>query len=377
MNIYLTFADQPSGVYRSQVENVIKYLNQKENLEIRLLAFISIREYCKNRKKIKENIKYAIVVPMLPRLKNWQYNRFLLYIIFFLLKPKTVIARGVLAGWLAIKCRDKKFAKVVVYDGRGAISAEWNEYQVVNNGWLRSNIFYWEKEVVLSSDKQIAVSNKLIEFWEEKFEYSGLNSVVIPCTLSNDYETLTLNNDELPSLRKKLGLPQDDIILVYSGSVAGWQSSELLSEFLTTQFNLQKNLSVLFLSKETNEIIRLMNRFPDRVFCTFLSPSKVPEYLMACDYGLLIRESSITNKVASPVKFAEYLACGLKVIISPQIGDYSEMAVKNEVGILINQYQSILKPIDRNEKKRFRYFALKHFSKSFYRGLYTSIINNY
>jgi hypothetical protein len=35
-----------------------------------------------------------------------------------------------------------------------------------------------------------------------------------------------------------------------------------------------------------------------------------------------------TNKIASPVKFAEYLTCGLNIIISNNLGVYTDFTLK-------------------------------------------------
>ncbi len=64
-------------------------------------------------------------------------------------------------------------------------------------------------------------------------------------------------------------------------------------------------------------------------------------YYRLCDYGLLLREKSITNKVASPVKFAEYLYAGLRVLISPEIGDYSEMVSYYNLGHVVNSAKEL------------------------------------
>lgn len=55
-------------------------------------------------------------------------------------------------------------------------------------------------------------------------------------------------------------------------------------------------------------------------------------YHLAGDVGLLLREDSLTNRVASPVKFAEYLRCGLPVVLTPYVGDFSELGATEGVG---------------------------------------------
>jgi glycosyltransferase involved in cell wall biosynthesis len=63
--------------------------------------------------------------------------------------------------------------------------------------------------------------------------------------------------------------------------------------------------------------------------------NEVPDYLAAADCGFLLRASSQVNRVASPVKFGEYLASGTPVIMSNGIGDYSELARRENVGVVL------------------------------------------
>jgi glycosyltransferase involved in cell wall biosynthesis len=67
---------------------------------------------------------------------------------------------------------------------------------------------------------------------------------------------------------------------------------------------------------------------------------EVPRYLAAGDIGLLLREPSLVNAVASPVKFAEYLAAGLPVVLTEGIGDYSDLAMRNNLGVVLDFYAS-------------------------------------
>ena len=47
--IYLTYNDQPSGVFSSQVNDVCNYLNKTMNARIKLVAIISLRPYVTSR----------------------------------------------------------------------------------------------------------------------------------------------------------------------------------------------------------------------------------------------------------------------------------------------------------------------------------------
>ncbi len=58
--------------------------------------------------------------------------------------------------------------------------------------------------------------------------------------------------------------------------------------------------------------------------------------LAVSDLGLLLRERNSVNRVASPVKFAEYLASGLPVLVSPGVGDCPDIVRRDRVGYVLD-----------------------------------------
>ena len=74
--------------------------------------------------------------------------------------------------------------------------------------------------------------------------------------------------------------------------------------------------------------------------------------------------SHIANRVASPVKVAEYLQAGLKVIISPNIGDYSELIYATKFGYIWEDGMQLrLSKIRDNEREQSRTIVEKYLSK--------------
>jgi hypothetical protein len=358
---YLTYNDSPSAVYSSQVIEVVKFISQHLQKKIVLIAFISIRNFKQNKAIIKSELSDAIVLPMVPKLKNWKRNKFLLSVFCRIYKPQAIIGRNVLATELALMMCEKKMVQRVIYDGRGAIAAEWNEYDVVSNIELQKAISELEKNAIINSDFRIAVSHALVAHWKERYNYKEGEEVIIPCTLNNLYENILLTEESIKKNKKKLGFCDSDILICYSGSIAGWQSFDHIETFLNPILNRYKNVKVVFLSPQDECIDKLKSIYPEQVIRKYVKLDEVPEYLISCDYGLLIREQSVTNIVASPVKFAEYLACGLKVIISENLGDYSNFVKQNNCGN-ISKISEVVK-VDISEKIRLRDIALSYFTK--------------
>lgn len=368
--VFLTYNDSPDGIYFSQVTDVCQYLEDTFKERVRLVAFISLRDYFVNKRKIRFAYPDSTVLPMFPGIDNWKLSLFRLNRHMIFRKKDNVIARGVFATLLAIK---SNHFKKVCFDARGAYAAEWNEYLKSNSPTLAAQMKDLEKEALTKSDFRIAVSQKLVDYWQENYEYTDSGHVVIPCTLGT--AKAEFKSDAPLTIRKRLNVSDTDILLVYSGSSAQWQSFQKLEECITTAFDKNPNLKLLMLCRPGGEKA-LAQKFPGRVMQAWVKPYEVPAFLEAADYGLLVRETSVTNKVSSPVKFAEYLAAGLPVIISQAIGDYSAFVKEKNCGMIVNEVDwSKMNRITESEKARIKEIAKTYFTKGAYKEEYIKVLD--
>ncbi|MGP8216642.1 MAG: hypothetical protein ACLQQ4_13840 [Bacteroidia bacterium] len=360
--VYLTYNDAPDGIYQSQVIDTCRFWEETFNEKVTLVALISGRGFFLNRKKIKQSYSHSLVLPMYPKITNWERNLSVLRTAMLFRKRGNVIARGVFATLLARDSR--KFSKVC-FDARGAYTAEWTEYLKTESPLLAETMSKLESRAVLQSDSRIAVSQKLINYWKESFHYSFLKHAVIPCTLNSDVK-IVYDAAKISSVRQQLGITDNEVVLVYSGSSAGWQSFTVLDAAISNAFTQNPSLKLLMLSKPGAEKT-LAGKFPGRIIQKWVNESEVQNYLQAADYGLLVREKSTTNEVSSPVKFAEYLAAGLPVIISEHIGDYSSFVSEKNCGMTANNVDWILlKRPSGEEKQRIQSIAELYFRKKAY-----------
>lgn len=215
---YITFNDHYSGIYNSQVLDVLN-LYKENNINIRLISFVSMRLYLSERRKIKKKYNRAIIIPIILGLKYWSLNRFILF--FLIYSDKILLCRGIFSANLALISKRKKCK--IIYDGRGAINAEQIEYGVYNNTGIENKIYNLEKRAVLQTDYRISVSNKLLNYWNKEFNYKSKDHVVIPSSCSNDFNNKVLN-------REYLNISENSILIVFSGSVSKWHSySKMIS----------------------------------------------------------------------------------------------------------------------------------------------------
>lgn len=362
--LYITLDDGYSSVYQSQVIDVCNYISKNFETRVRLIAFFSPRVYFQNRKKIKKAYKHSIILPLFP-LQRWGWNVIPLLVLNFFMRHKTAICRNPFATNLGVKMRQYSLLKNIVYDGRGATYAEWNEYDVTPNEALRNSVKPAETIAVLESDFKIAVSQKLVEYWKTQFGYSGKKHVVIPTTLLSNFAHSDFTEERIREVKAEFGFEEKDVILVYSGSSAGWQSFNLVTDFLATQMLKNSRVKILFLTKEDDFVRNLKARFPKNVFVKWVDHHFINLYLSVGDYGILIREQSLTNSVASPTKFAEYLALGLPVLISENLGDYSEFVQQHRCGWIVTsaEMEMNLQKRPQEEKQRLVELSRKYFYK--------------
>jgi len=374
--IYLTYNDQPSGVYSSQVIDTVNFLGESRLSSIRLVAFISIRGFNVNRSKIKAENKNALVLPIIPRAMQSFFSKVIFWLICLTSGERSVICRNVLACQLAFFARRTGLAMRICYDGRGAIAAEWNEYEVVPSQKMKKAVYGLEKEAVLSSDFRIAVSQQLINHWEEAFGYHGNENVVIPCTVNSGFKQGLPSPEKITDIRAGMGYLTDDFVLVYSGSTAGWQSFSTLGQILKKALSSSSKVKLLFLSDTDPAIAEMETAFPGQVKRKWLKHTEVTNALLACDAGILYREQSITNKVAAPTKFAEYLSAGLPVIISDHLGDYSDFVRSEKCGQVLGDGGEInITPVSYPEKERLNKLVFTFFTKQSQKENYLRVVS--
>ena len=234
----------------------------------------------------------------------------------------------------------------------------------------------WSLFLLLSSDYRLAVSQKLVDYWRKEYNYKEENQVVIPCTISeNSFETIP-SDEQLSKIRIDLGFLQDDVVFFYSGSAADWQSVHLMDDFFLSLFAANPNLKLIMLTNMNVKELKMYKEFSNRIVQKWVKPNEVNEYLLASDYGVLIREDAVTNQVASPTKFAEYLNAGLNIVISEKIGDFSSFVTANNCGHIITDSNKMhnFSKITRADRVKNNKLAAENFIKTKYVEQYQQII---
>ena len=247
-------------------------------------------------------------------------------------RPIIVHCRGTPAASaaLCLKARDPRIRVVVDYRGAGEDEVAFPGPV----GWYFRRAHRVNREAALSGADAInTVSERMRRYL---IDTSGLRDemrhTVVGCCV--DTKRFSFDPELRLARRKELGL-EGKFVVCYCGAMSHWQRPDALAEAFAIIKRDMPDAHMLAISREPEPLVEHLRAcgVADSD-CTLASAThdKVASYLMAADVGMLLRENTITNRVASPVKFAEYLRCGLPVILTPYIGDFGPMVARGGVG---------------------------------------------
>ena len=379
---YLLYGDHASGIINSQAVDVAKYLDSIPEVSCKLIAFLPYPFALKTHKDLEkfygQSLAKTRALPqrLWPLFLKWESLRLAWKVRQG--KIETIICRGAFATLIALETRNK-FCKTlrVCYDGRGAMAAEHEEYGVYPH-YLESFMYMCENRSVIESDIRISVTENLANYWKDRYGYQSKYHEIIPTTLDSSKSSiidLELYYKNRTQKRSELDLTNEEIILIYSGSSSGWQSFDLMINMVDKCLCMCNNYSILFLTDKNKLITALKEKHPNKIFHFKVEQDEVHGWLSAADYGLLIREKSITNLCASPTKYAEYLRAGLRVISN---GNTGCMASKPEFdfNLIIADLNSLntLKKSSSHELREIINSSEYYFGKKQYLESYKKII---
>ena len=240
-----------------------------------------------------------------------------------------------------LKRRDKRLR--ILLDVRGA-----SEGEASYAGWLRGYVKRRSRrqleEAMAGADAVNVVSRRLLEhLCQEGLVQSQLLTSVVPCCVNTS--DFYFSPRRRQARREELGL-QDKFVVCYSGAMRRWQRPDAIAAAFAAIRGAMPDAHLLVLTKEAfliEEHLGSAGVASRDVTIRSAAHEDVATYLMAADLGVLLREDNLTNRVACPVKFSEYLRCGLPVLLTEHIGDLGALVNRERLGCTVRF------PLDQEE----------------------------
>lgn len=170
----------------------------------------------------------------------------------------------------------------------------------------------------------IYVSDTMKNFYESKYRITPKNSIVIPCL--SEFKTSKYDIKRIPNS------------FVYIGGLSVWQCFD---ETLNIYKKLRTDDSIFhIITHDTNEAKRkvdsIIGDFHNiKIYC-ISNRALIPETLSQFQYGFLIRKNDDVNLVSSPIKFLEYISCGVNVIMTEAVPSYADIVKQYQIGSIAN-----------------------------------------
>jgi glycosyltransferase involved in cell wall biosynthesis len=260
-----------------------------------------------------------------PLLVGWDTLRLRRLIVGFARahRPCGVHARSYVPAVAALGTRRRGLFRLV-FDPRGVLPEELAYAQ----GWTeKSRRYRWwktaEARILREADAAIALSKPMADHFRAT---GGRDSLVIPCCV------------DLERFRPGTRVPpeRDPLRLVYLVGVdVPYQTIEQAVAIRAVVARLWPGGAVLRIESPDAEAIgaRIAD---DQVFCASSPREAIPPLLARSDVGVLVRVPSVISRVASPVKFAEYLASGLPVVATAGIGECDGILKERGCGVSLD-----------------------------------------
>lgn len=257
-------------------------------------------------------------------------------------EPVILHCRGSRMTEMGLRVRRHRSDLMVVYDCRGIDHAEYR-YEHSDSGtaaieidWECQRRFERQELCLHEADSVLCVSESMANYFNVEWGKDIDPSCVIPCVV--DVPRFERGWCERDWVRKELGI-EDRLVVTYNGSMHSWQMPAQCLRVFGMIKELHKEAHFLALTISPDAMYGLARQhglYDEDITIMEVPHEDVPRYLAAGDIGLLLRERSLVNEVASPVKFGEYLAAGLSVIMTDGVGDYSELTKTKGVGVVID-----------------------------------------
>lgn len=272
-------------------------------------------------------------------------------------KYGAVILSGTAMPSLAKGLKNKYNVKVYL-DIHGALE-DILEVSRKNSG-LKANIFkllyHVDKSAVRkglkSSEGVFVVTKALEEYLKERYPIAReKNFYIIPCATS----TNPIDEDEYQTdrikYRKKYNISADELVFIYSGGVSSWQCvAESIELYKALAEKLSIKTRMLVFSHNIKEIAALAEG-DQRIQTDSYSPDELFHALRVGDFAFLLRRDNLTNNVAFPNKFLEYVQSGMRIITTPYVYEIKSQVMEYNLGYVLSfedDHSELVKYVNNN-----------------------------
>jgi len=253
-------------------------------------------------------------------------------------RPDYVCLHGNRANMLIHKiskyCIDRKIHLMADIQGALEEIKDFSNGNIVNK--LESEVRftaakYFMGRTLKKCDAAFVVSDELAKYCK-RLSKAPYKILEISCGITETFSS-TLISEWRAATRKSLNIPDNATVFCYSGVINAWGNFDKTLKIWQTFDEKYPNIFFILLAKTDEDMeIKFRKSFiKGNYIISFLAKDEYFKYLAASDVSFLIRDDKMTNYVAFPNKFSEYLNCGNLCYISDALKSPIEMLRENEI----------------------------------------------
>jgi glycosyltransferase involved in cell wall biosynthesis len=280
--------------------------------------------------------------------------------------------------------------KKLIFDMRGFMVDEYREAGFIGNPFLYRALKRLERFLLSRRQAIVALTHKHAQELRAHYPTGDNPITVIPCSIDTEAFAPSC---EKAALRKQLNLP-DGFILVYSGSLGSWYEAGHMFDFFAVLAKAIPHAHFLLLTRSWEafeKACKEKKELQSRVIARTVTYADMPLWLAASDCGIAFYKQTYSKQATSPVKAAEYLSCGLPVVVNHGLGDIAGYVKDFDLGAVVLRYNeeeyaravthivALYKEADA-PSRRARDFACTHYNlrnaEAMYRSLYENLITS-
>ncbi|HEX8475867.1 MAG TPA: glycosyltransferase [Pyrinomonadaceae bacterium] len=252
-----------------------------------------------------------------------------------------VHARSHIPATIALALK-KEFGVRMIFDVRGLMAEEYADAGHWRAGSFKYRLTKWmERRCFAASDGVVTLTEaiwRIIKDWDGLAGRASLAHEVVPCCA--DLERFRFDATERAARRAELGIT-NAFVFVYSGSIGGWYLTEEMADFFAEIRRERPAAHFLWLTPHAHERVHALMRergvAAESYTVRAAESAEVASYLSASDAGVAFIKPCFSKLASSPTKTAEYLACGLPVVLNAGVGDSDALVTHEAVGALVRE----------------------------------------
>ena len=369
--LYLSYDGMTDPLGQSQVIPYLQGLSN-EGYQITVISFEKSSRYSLYKDTIKEllegsgiqwvPLKYYKYPPILSTLFDvWRMN----------IKAKRlhqeqrvniVHCRSYLSALVGLSMK-KRYGTKFLFDMRGFWANErieggiWNQNNIIFN-WIYKFFKKKEKLFLEQADYTISLTEdgkKIIHEWGH-IQNNPIPIKVIPCcadlSLFNRNE---VTSQQAGQLREKLGIDQDDFILLYLGSIGTWYMLDEMLDFFKVLSDYKARARFLFLTKDNPRHILSTASSKgidnNRLIITSVERNDLPKHMALAHLSVFFIKPVFSKRASSPTKQGELMGMGIPIVCNSGVGDTAEIIRQTNSGAVVanlseEEYRLVCREID-------------------------------